>query len=131
MQTRAGHVGAVERPDMLLFASTRKAAPALSFEEPTKCPNQPNRPPTLPSTCRRSPPAPKGRRHEGRCLAKPTAAVHELVEIEVTRDHANDVGVFIQPPPDPGWRVLDAHRERFTQWQRRGPLIRIRKRRRK
>jgi len=39
----------------------------------------------------------------------------ELVEIEVTRDHVNDVGVFIQPPPGPGWRVLDSHRERFTR----------------
>ena len=55
----------------------------------------------------------------------------ELVEIEVTRDHVNDVGVFIQPPPGPGWRVLDAHRERFTRWQRRRPVVRIWKRRRK
>ena len=54
----------------------------------------------------------------------------ELVEIEVTRDHVNDVGVFIQPPPGPGWRVLDAHRERFTRWQRRRPVERICKRRR-
>jgi len=54
----------------------------------------------------------------------------ELVEIEVTRDHVNDVGVFIQPPPGPGWRVLDSHRERFTRWQRRRPVKRICKRRR-
>ena len=54
----------------------------------------------------------------------------ELVEIEVTRDHVNDVGVFIQPPCGPGWRVLDSHRERFTRWQRRRPVKRICKRRR-
>jgi hypothetical protein len=27
--------------------------------------------------------------------------------------------VFIQPPPGPGWRVADSHRERYTVWTRR------------
>ena len=55
----------------------------------------------------------------------------ELVEIEVTRDHVNDVGVFIQPPTGPGWGEPDSRRERFTRWQRRRPRMRIWKRWRK
>jgi hypothetical protein len=55
----------------------------------------------------------------------------ELVETQTTRDHVNDDGVFIRPPPGRGWRVTDAHRERHTQWQRRRPIMRVWKRRRK
>ena len=47
----------------------------------------------------------------------------ELVETQTTRDHVSDAGVFIRPPPGPGWRVLDAHRERHTKWQRRRPVV--------
>ena len=46
----------------------------------------------------------------------------ELIETQTTRDHVNDAGVFIQPPPGCGWRVLDAHRERHTKWHRRKPI---------
>jgi hypothetical protein len=47
----------------------------------------------------------------------------ELVETQTTRDHVNDGGVFIRRPPGPGWRVVDAHRERRTKWIRRKPII--------
>jgi hypothetical protein len=40
----------------------------------------------------------------------------EVIETETTRDHVDDDGVFLRPPPGPGWRVLDAHhRERHTK----------------
>jgi hypothetical protein len=55
----------------------------------------------------------------------------EVIEMQTTRDLVADEGVFIRPSPGPGWRVLDAHRERFTRWQRRRPVVRIWKRRRK
>jgi hypothetical protein len=55
----------------------------------------------------------------------------ELVETQTTRDHVNDAGVFIRRPPGRGWRVLDAHRERHTKWQRRKPIVLPRPRRRK
>ena len=32
----------------------------------------------------------------------------ELVETVTTRDHVNDAGMFVRPPPGRGWRVLDA-----------------------
>jgi hypothetical protein len=47
----------------------------------------------------------------------------EVVETQTTRDHVNEAGVFIRSPPGRGWRVIDAHRERHTQWQRRRPII--------
>jgi hypothetical protein len=47
----------------------------------------------------------------------------EIVENVVTRDRVTDEGVYIMPPPGPGWHVLDAHRERHTQWQRRKPVV--------
>ena len=66
--------------------------------------------PTLPSICRRSPP-PKGRRHEGRCLAKPATAVllRRVRGARLTSSALitlNDVRLSIhpQPPPGPGSR---------------------------
>ncbi len=47
----------------------------------------------------------------------------ELVETQTTRDHVSDAGVFIRRPAGPGWFVIDAHRERHTQWQRRRPVV--------
>ena len=47
----------------------------------------------------------------------------ELTETVVTRDHVSDSGVFIQRPPGRGWIVTDNHRERFTTWTRRRPVI--------
>jgi hypothetical protein len=55
---------------------------------------------------------------------------NELVETQTTSDHVNDAGTFIRPPPGPGWRVLDAHCERHTQWMRRKPVVRVCKGRR-
>jgi hypothetical protein len=54
----------------------------------------------------------------------------ELVETQTTRDHVDDAGVFMRPPPGPGWRVIDAHRERHTKWVRRRPIVLPRPRRR-
>jgi hypothetical protein len=54
----------------------------------------------------------------------------DLIETEVTHDHVDDDGVFIQPPPGHGWRVLDAHRSRHTTWIRRRPVARVWKGRR-
>ncbi len=53
----------------------------------------------------------------------------DVIEVEVTRDHINDAGTFIRPPPGAGWRVSNADRERFTQWIRRRPIVRPWKRR--
>jgi hypothetical protein len=47
----------------------------------------------------------------------------ELVETQTTRDLVDNEGGFLRPPPGPGWRVADAHRERHTQWQRRKPIV--------
>jgi hypothetical protein len=53
----------------------------------------------------------------------------DLIETQTTRDHVDDDGVYIVPPPGPGWRVLDAHRERHTVWTRYRPVARVLKRR--
>jgi hypothetical protein len=47
----------------------------------------------------------------------------EAIETVVTRDYVSDAGVFIRRPPGRGWRVLDAHRERYTKWERRRPVM--------
>jgi hypothetical protein len=47
----------------------------------------------------------------------------EIVENVVTRDRVTDDGVYIGPPSGPGWHVSDNHRERFTTWQRRHPVV--------
>jgi hypothetical protein len=48
----------------------------------------------------------------------------EIAETQTTRDRVTDAGVFLRPPPGRGWRVLDAHRERHTKWQRRRAVVR-------
>lgn len=55
----------------------------------------------------------------------------ELVETLVMRGRVTDEGVFLSSPPGCGWRVIDAHRERHTTWQRRRPVVRIWKKQRK
>jgi hypothetical protein len=47
----------------------------------------------------------------------------ELIETRVTLDVVAGDAVWMMPPPGRGWRVLDAHRERHTQWQRRRPVV--------
>jgi hypothetical protein len=47
----------------------------------------------------------------------------ELVETRTTRDLVTDDAVWIRRPPGRGCRVLDAHRERQTKWQRRRPIL--------
>jgi hypothetical protein len=53
----------------------------------------------------------------------------ELTETVTTRDVVTENAVLIRPPPGRGWFVIDAHRERFTQWQRRRPVVLPRRRR--
>ena len=48
----------------------------------------------------------------------------EVIECATVRDRVTDDGVFLNPPPGPGWRVLDARRERKTVWVRRVPVMR-------
>jgi hypothetical protein len=55
----------------------------------------------------------------------------EVIETVVTRDHVDDNGVFLRPPPGHGWRVLNADRQRHTTWQRRKPVLLPRRWRRK
>jgi hypothetical protein len=55
----------------------------------------------------------------------------EMIETQTARDLVNDAGVFIQPPPGRGWRMIDAHRERHTQWRGRRPMVRVWKGQRK
>jgi hypothetical protein len=57
--------------------------------------------------------------------------VLEVIKTQTTRDLVADDGVYIQTSPGPGWHVLDAHRERFTRWQRRKPVVLPRRWRRK
>jgi hypothetical protein len=57
--------------------------------------------------------------------------VLEVIETQTTRDHVADDGIYMVPPPGHGWRVLDSHRERHTEWQRRRPVVRVWKRQRK
>ena len=79
-------MGAVERLLLSLFAFDRKAG--LQSEAP----------------CFASP----GQTNRGYFV--------EIVETRPTRDHVDDAGVFIRPPPGRGWRVINADRERHTEW---------------
>lgn len=53
----------------------------------------------------------------------------EVIETATTRDRVDDDAVWIRPPPGQGWIVTDAHRERFTTWARRRPVVLPRRRR--
>jgi hypothetical protein len=55
----------------------------------------------------------------------------QVIETTTTRDAVLEGEVRIVPPPGRGWRVLDAHRERYTKWMRRRPVMRVWKRQRK
>ena len=47
----------------------------------------------------------------------------EVIETVVTRDHVDDAGQFVRPPPGAGWRVVNYSHEKRTTWLRRRPLV--------